>query len=398
MSVRKRKWVTRRGEKKDSWVVDYTDQVGNRHIQTFARKKDAEDYHDTVRVDVRQGVHTPQSKGITVAEAAEDWIAFVKLEGRERSTLEQYRQHVDKHIKPRIGREKLAKLTTPRINKFRDDLLASMSRAMAKKVLTSLKSLLKDAKRRGNVAQNAAQDVSIKRDKRDKLERKLKVGVHIPTPDEIKHIVNAATGKHRPLLLTAIFTGLRSSELRGLRWQDVKFKDGVLHVQQRADRFNEIGKPKSQSGDRTIPLGPLVLNALKEWKLACPKGEHGLVFPNGKGKLENHANIVQRILCPAQIAAGVTVPVKDALGKTVHDKNGKPIMQAKYTGTHAFRHFYASWCINRKKDGGLELPPKIVQERLGHSSIMMTMDIYGHLFPRNDDGGELAEAEKLLLA
>jgi integrase len=82
----------------------------------------------------------------------------------------------------------------------------------------------------------------------------------------------------------------------------------------------------------------------------------------------------------------------------VHDKNGKPIVRAKYTGTHALRHFYASWCINRKTDGGLELPPKIVQERLGHSSIMMTMDVYGHLFPRNDDGGELAEAEKLLLA
>ena len=124
---------------------------------------------------MRQGVHTPQSKTITVAEAAEDWIAFVKLEGRERSTLVQYRQHADHHIKPRIGREKLAKLTTPRINAFRDDLLANMSRAMAKKVLTSLKSLLRDAKRRGNVAQNVALDVSISADKRAK--KKLKVGI-----------------------------------------------------------------------------------------------------------------------------------------------------------------------------------------------------------------------------
>jgi integrase len=380
MSVRKREWKTRKGEWREAWIVDYTDQSGERHIQTFDRKKVADDFHATVRVDVGQGVHTPQNKSITVAEAADDWIAYVKLEGRERSTLEQYRQHVDKHIAPRIGREKLAKLTTPRINALRDDLLATMSRPMAKKVLTSLKSLLRDAKRRGNVAQNVALDVSISTDKRAK--RKLKVGVDIPTPDEIRRIIHAATGKHRPLLLTAIFTGLRSSELRGLRWQDVDLKKGELHVRQRADRWNEIGKPKSEAGDRTIPLGPLVLNTLKEWKLPCPKGALGLVFPNGAGKGENHANIVKRILWPAQVEAGV-----------VTDEG-----TAKYSGLHALRHFYASWCINRKKDGGLELPMKTVQTRLGHSSIVMTSDVYGHLFPRGDDGAELADAEKLLLA
>ena len=51
----------------------------------------------------------------------------------------------------------------------------------------------------------------------------------------------------------------------------------------------------------------------------------------------------------------------------------------------------------RKAEGGLELPPKIVQYRLGHSSIMMTMDVYGHLFPSDDDGAELEAAEKALM-
>jgi integrase len=61
------------------------------------------------------------------------------------------------------------------------------------------------------------------------------------------------------------------------------------------------------------------------------------------------------------------------------------------------RHFYASWCINRKVDGGLELPAKVVQERLGHKHIAMTLDTYGRLFPRSDDGKELAEAELRLI-
>ena len=151
------------------------------------------------------------------------------------------------------------------------------------------------------------------------------------------------------------------------------------YVHQRADRYGIIGEPKSKSAERTIPLGPLVLNALKEWKLACPKGDAKLVLPNGVGRIESHANIINRVLIPLQIKAGVT------------DKHGK----AKYTGLHALRHFYASWCINRHADGGLELPAKVVRERLGHASIVITLDRYGHLFPRGDDGTEMAAASEI---
>ena len=73
-------------------------------------------------------------------------------------------------------------------------------------------------------------------------------------------------------------------------------------------------------------------------------------------------------------------------------------MAPKY-GMHALRHFYASWCINRRQDGGLELPPKTVQERLGHSSITMTLDVYGHLFPADgDDFEDMRRAEDALLS
>lgn len=73
-------------------------------------------------------------------------------------------------------------------------------------------------------------------------------------------------------------------------------------------------------------------------------------------------------------------------------------MAAKYTGLHALRHWFASWCINRKADGGLELSPKAVQARMGHSSIQVTFDTYGHLFPVADEAQALADAESRLLA
>ena len=74
------------------------------------------------------------------------------------------------------------------------------------------------------------------------------------------------------------------------------------------------------------------------------------------------------------------------------DKHGKP----KYA-PHAFRHFFASWCINPKARGGRELPAKVVQEWMGHSSIKITLDIYGHLFPHDSDSTEVNKAEKALL-
>ncbi|WQN38391.1 tyrosine-type recombinase/integrase [Rhizobium indigoferae] len=118
---------------------------------------------------------------------------------------------------------------------------------------------------------------------------------------------------------------------------------------------------------------------------------HHLIFANGAGKVESHANIINRGLVPAMLAADVTVKTSKM------DKDGNVVMAAKYSGLHALRHFYASWLINRPADGGLGLPLKVVQERMGHSSITMTADTYGHLFPRGDDADELAAAENALL-
>jgi integrase len=377
MSVRKRKWTTSSGEMKEAWIVDYS-QDGNRHIETFKKKKDADAYAQQVGVDIRAGTHTPASRSITVRQAADDWIKTAEVEKRETSTIVQYRQHAN-HIAQRIGHVRLANLTATNVNAFRDDLLETLSRAMARKVLTSLKSLLKDAQRRGNVAQNVA--LSAKRidpDKRGK--EKLKIGVDIPSVDEIRALIAALPDRWRPLFLTAIFVGLRASELRGLRWEDVDLKAGELHVRQRIDRLNVIGPPKSEAGRRTVRLGPLVLNTLREWKAKCPPGELGLVFPSSKGGICGYHTTI-RALQAAVCKAGLL------------NADGEP----KYTGLHALRHFYASWCINPLDSGGQGLPAKAVQDRLGHSSIVMTMDTYGHLFPPSDDAKKLAEAERKLM-
>ena len=375
MSVRKRQWLTAKGEPREAWIVSYADADGDRHIETFARKKDADARHAEVRTDIKAGVHVAPSKAPTVKEAGQDWIKSAESRKLERATVKQYREHLELHIAPLIGGMKLSDVSVAVVRAFEDKLRESdRSPKMTSMVIGSLGAILADAQERGLSARNAVRDLRRGRKKRaDREKRNLKVGVDIPTSEEVGAIIAAAKGHWRPLFIVAAFTGLRASELRGLTWANVDLSANELHVTQRADRFNTIGAPKSAKSQRTVPFGSFVGNTLREWKLACPPGE--LVFPNSKGNLDFLANIIQRGLIPAVTAAGLTV-------------DGK----AKYSGMHLFRHFYASWCIDRG------LPPKVIQERLGHSSITMTFDRYGHLFPRTDDNAEIDAAELQVIA
>lgn len=402
MSIRKRTWKAADGVEKTAWIVDYVDQSGKRRQKTFERKKNADSFDTTARNEVRLGIHTADSASITVGEAGDRWLAACTSAGLERTTIDAYRSHVNLHIKPFLGARKLSQLTVPMVSEFernlRDgtDTEKPRSAAMVKRVRSDLGALLANGQEEGLVARNVVREMrsSRRRGKERQAEKrakpKLKVGVDIPTPQEIKAIVNALEDKWRPILLTAIFTGLRASELRGLRWVNVDLSKRELHVRERADEYKELGRPKSGSGERTVPLPPIVVSSLRAWKLKCPKGQLGLVFPSPMDKgVVGLQYIVRRGLVPTQIAAGVSFDVPGA--------HGVPVKRPKYRGLHSLRHFFASWCINRKVDGGLELPPKVVQERLGHSTIAMTLDVYGHLFPRADDSEELAAAERALL-
>ncbi|SKA26505.1 tyrosine-type recombinase/integrase [Consotaella salsifontis] len=397
MSIRKRTWTTK-GVEKTAWVCDYVDGTGKRRLRTFQRKKEADAFAATASVEVREGVHVADSATVTVKEAGALWLKTCEGAGLERSTTDQYRQHVELHIDPFIGATKLNKITVPSVRAFQEKLREEgRSAAMVKRVTVSLGSILSDAQERGLVVRNAVHEMSKRRGKgaakaEKRQKARLRYGVDIPTREEVRAILEAATGRYRPLLITAIFTGMRASELRGLPWRDVDLDKAVIHVRQRADRFNAIGSPKSEAGQRSIPLTPMVINTLKEWRLACPKSELDLVFPNAAGNVESLGNIINRGLHPTMIKAGVAVET----GKV--DEEGKPILAAKYTGMHALRHWYASWCINAKSDGGLELSPKAVQNRMGHASIQMTYDVYGHLFPAADEAQALAKAEGLLMA
>ena len=291
-----------------------------------------------------------------VRDAAEAWLKRCAREGLDTQTLKAYRSQVANHILPPLGETQLAELRRADVKAFVEEMLDGNSREMTRKVLVSLKSLLKEAVEREWIQASPASDVKLKRQKRHDKQ------AEIPTKDEIRRLIAHAPARHLALIVTAVFTGMRISELRGLTWEHVDFARRVIRVRQRANRSSEIGSPKSKAGTRDIPMTPSVVEALERWRSDCPAGELGLVFPNGKGNPETYGNIMRRIYHPLELKAGIT------------DKDGKP----KYD-FDALRHACASLMIEQGR------PVKKIQTILGHSSVVMTLDVYGHLFTRAED-------------
>jgi integrase len=324
---------------------------------------------------VQTGIHTPASASKTVEDAWRLWLADCVANNLEFSTVRQRRQHLEHHVLPFIGRSRLSGLTMPLIYEFDSKLRDNgRSLAMRRKVLATLKTMLAFAQGRGLVAQNVARGVRIKVDKREST-GPLRAGVDFPTMAELNALIENSEGRRRPFIVTAIFTGMRLSELRGLRWSDVDLEAGQIHVRQRADQWLNLGPTKTKAGMRDIPLAPLVVNTLKQWRAECPKGELGLVFPNTVGKAEKMACIHSRCWVPLQIKCGLVTDT----GKHRY-------------GFHMLRQ--ASLFIKY-----LGWSPKRLQAVMGHASINMTFDRYGHLFEDVEaDRDDMAKIEAAVRA
>jgi integrase len=403
----------RQDKKTGKWIVEYYDLNKRQHrLKGFSTKRAANDKASEIDGEVRQGVHTPASTSGTIADACRVWIMRAEDLKLEKKTVLQYENHTDLHLIPltdgskppdkpawegKLGDLKLSRLTPPVAKAAQRELVRRLSPAMARKVMVSFKAVLDEAANHAMVAYNAASTVKTQR--RSRGERKLHAGVDFPTKEELASVIAIISGRWRPVILTLGFCGPRASELRGLEWIDVLELDTEfpqMRVRQRADMDGKIGDTKTDAAQRHIPLTPLVADALRAWKAVCPRdpetGELRFVFPNGAGKVENHANISNRGWDEWQIRAGVCEPKRDDVGNVVKDKDGKVVMSGKY-GVHALRHFFASLMI----DQGFS--PKRVQTLLGHSTIQMTLNVYSHLFPPDqaDDRDRFANAQASVL-
>jgi integrase len=367
-SIRKRSWTAANGDEKQAWIVDYHDQGGTRRYKQFSRKKDAEAWRVNTEFSVNSGIHSADSQSMKVTVAAAIWLERPEHDGLEQTTMAAYEQHIRLHINPVCGGRKLSQITAPMVVGFRDQWLASLSFPMAKRVLRTFSAILNHAQATGKLTQNVALAVKMPRQsKRDQATKE------IPKKSDIVAIIEASKASPdlsaHPLACIAIFSGLRASELRGLTWACVNLNQALLTVSQRADSTGQIGPPKSEAGNRTVPLPEMAVQACRKWKLACPPSDLGLVFPSLRGQVMSNQFMTHNVLGPVQIAAGITKP------------DGAPRF-----GLHAFRHAAASLWIEQR------VSPKRVQAWMGHSSIAVTYDTYGKLFDALENDSAVANA------
>jgi integrase len=326
--------------------------------------------------EVRQGIHTAASSSRTIEEAWLLWIAECEANNLEFSTIRQRRIHLVHHVMPFIGVRRLSGLTAPLVYQFDSKLRdAGRSVALRRKVLASLKTMLSFAQVRGLVAQNVALAVRVKVDSRE-ASGPLRAGVDFPSMAELNALIEKSAGRWRPFIITAIFTGMRLSELRGLVWTNVDLDNGLIHVRQRASQWSKMGQPKSRAGKRDIPLAPIVINALKQWRSECRRSELNLVFPSLRGNIIQMSN-VHLFWTRLQTRCGLT------------DNDGG----ARYR-FHILRHAAASLFIKY-----LGWSPKRLQAVMGHASVRMTFDLYGHLFENVEaDRADMAKIEAAVRA
>ncbi len=319
-------------------------------------KREAEQSLTETMRDLNRGQYV-ELKEIGFADFAHIWLENY-AEGRVRpSTFKSYRDSLRLHLVPFFGSRKLISIRTQDV----DEYVASKRRsgryapASIAKHLIVLKMLFKRAIIWDYAAVNPAEYV--------KPPRAIKKEVEVLSPLEIQAFLDGASTRYRPFFTTAVLTGLRLGELLGLKWSDINFRTSQIHVR-RAYVMEQFTEPKTRAGIRAVVMAPTLVGTLKRHRLKSPPGDLDLVFATEEEKPLNGSNLRQREFHAALRRA--------------------KLHRIRF---HDLRHTYASLLIA----AGENL--KFIQNQLGHSSIQVTIDRYGHLIPAIQHGaGERLES------
>lgn len=370
------------------YKVHYVDPLsGKRRSRVFERAKDAHYFKDNI--PKHEYLHNADT--VTVEVAADKWLKVCQSTGRrgrepvENATLRPYRLHT-RYIKEIIGGRRLNELTPQVCEQFRTDLLERFSRPYARKILTSFKGILSEARSQGWLRSDPAENVQIMLSERAQPKHEAWLTLKdvrklLKIADEKANSSNKQIKKrwqrYRAFVYVMAFSGMRPGEVLGVPWRNVLFDQSAIKVDQDMNDDGQIGRPKSKSGYRTIEMGDHVMKLLREWKKVCPKSKLDLVFPNWQGNPEKLQNVYRRCWYTLQEEAGLV------------DEDGKARFPLK-----ELRHVRASLEIDQQAN------PKEIKTLMGHSSIKVTYDVYGHLFEdhaeRRAERANSVESELLL--
>jgi len=343
----KRTWITKEGKQKTCWAFDFTTKSGRRVRRCgFKTKVEAEISMSKAMLSADKTTYSRESKNFTLVEACNTYIELHAELHCKKTTCVGYKGYVKNHIEPFFENSKLkdiTKISVDRFKKVKND--EGVSSQTINHLITFLKAVFQKMIDDEIISHNPLRKVKKLRVIHKKFE--------VLDSKEVEILLNTAQehfSDFYPLIFTATFTGMRQGELLALSWDKIDWINRKIIIDANYT-LREVTTPKSNK-TRTIDMSEGLVKVLKEWKLRCVNNGKNLVFPNKEGNYIDPNNLNKRVYHPLIEKAGV---------KTVR--------------FHDLRHTFASLLIAKN------IPIKYIQSQLGHASIQMTMDTYGHILP-----------------
>ena len=328
---------------------------GKQIRKTFASLADAKAWRQNTQVGLRQGtVRTPSPT--TLNQAASEWLAAARTgvvrtrsgDPYKPSAIRSYQHSLNRHILPRLGSQRLTAISHLMLQDLADQMVTTgASASTIRNAILPLRAIYRRALTRNDVAINPTLKLALPavRGRRDR----------IAPPQEATALLQALPPGDRAIWATAMYAGLRLGELQALTWDHVDLVENIIQVERSWDSRAGFIAPKSRSGVRRVPITAVLRQHLLNHRLHQGTGGTGFVFPNTYGKRPFEPGRINKRARDAWTNASLT-----------------PI------GLHECRHSYASFMI------AAGVNTKALSTYMGHSSITITLDRYGHLLPGNE--------------
>lgn len=354
-----RRGVVRWREDIGKYIIDYYDNLGKRHKEAIGGNE-----HDAYRVlnkkieEIDTGAFNPSPKTETFKSFAERWLSG-KVGVKVRTRV-SYQGILDNHLIPYFGKARIAEMRRKNIQEFIGEKKeqGNLSPKSVSNILAVLHEILEDAQVENLIARNPYLKIEKPKKERPEVD-------YLRTHEIPIFLKGCESSNHYALFYTAIFTGMRRGELLARKWGDIDWINRKLYVRDSLYK-NEFQSPKSEYSKREIDIGPRLIQVLKEHRAAQDRirlkagkdwVDKDLIFCRNDGRPLDADNLYHRDFKRILKAAGL-----------------------RSIRIHDLRHSFAAILISANHNF------KYIQSQMGHSSIKVTMDLYGHLMPEVHDG------------
>lgn len=353
-------------------------QTGKAGYRTMS---EADDALDAAKRQLREHVKFVRSMP-TVAEYSKRWLAGLALAN---STIAGYKRNVNNHVTPQLGNIPLDKLTATRLARHYRELAATgrrdgthtgepLSANTVNKVHVAIGAMLEAAREDGIITVNPARKRGVVKAPTGKQIREQKAEMVTWTAGELQRFLGWDRDVHEdelyPLWLTVAYTGMRRSEALALRWGDLDPEGGRIAIRRSLDTTEaNTTKLTKTGGARVVDVDDTVLSVLRSYR--AKRAQLSLELARAGAYI--FGNLEGGSRSPNEVSRRWRTRVRQARAYLGED-------QLPTITLHDLRHTHATLLLANGEH------PKVVQERLGHRHISMTMDVYSHVTPTMQRG------------